>query len=447
MTPLILVVDDDANMRKILCHHLSQAGYVTVSASDGQEGAAVLAANAVDLLLTDVRMPRTGGMELLKEARELNPDLPVLVMTAYGTIQDAVEAMREGAFDYLTKPVDRDTLLRTIQKALQVGDLRRENRRLRENLAEQHPLEAIMGVSPAVEAMRELIRKAGPTRATVLFTGESGTGKELAARAVHALSSRSAGPFVALNCAALAPDLLESELFGHVRGAFTGAVADHSGKFRQAEGGTLFLDEIGDMDPRLQAKILRALQERVVEPVGGKGPVPVDVRLVAATHRDLLALARQGLFREDLYYRLAVLTIRVPPLRERGDDILILVKEFYRRLGGGEMEMDEKARGRLEAYPWPGNIRELQNLCQRLAVLHPRQRVTADLLPQEIMGKTASLASAGQEEPAGLWEQERAAIVKALRENGGNQSAAARALKVPRHVLLYRIRKFDIPPS
>ncbi len=447
MSSVILVVDDDANLRKILCHHLEQAGYKTMGAGDGQEGAAALAAHEVDLLLTDVRMPRSGGMELLKEARGLNPDLPVLVMTAYGTIQDAVEAMREGAFDYLTKPVDRETLLRVVERALQVGDLRRENRQLRQNLARQHPLEAIMGASAAVETMKGLIRKAGPTTATVLFTGESGTGKELAARAVHALSPRSAGPFVALNCAALAPDLLESELFGHARGAFTGAVADHAGKFRQAEGGTLFLDEIGDMAPPLQAKILRALQERVVEPVGGKGPVAVDVRLVAATHRDLMAMAREGLFREDLYYRLAVLTIRVPPLRERGDDALILLKDFYRRFGGGEMEMGEEAERRLSAYGWPGNIRELQNLCQRLAVLHPRQRVTADLLPQEIIGETASLASAGPEEPAGLWEQERAAIVKALRESGGNQSAAARALKIPRHVLLYRIRKFRIPPS
>ncbi len=442
MTLSILLVDDDANLRRILAHHLEHAGYAVKSASDGRDALALLASELPDLLLTDIRMPGMDGIALLAEVRRANPDLPVLMMTAYGTIQDAVEAMRQGAFDYITKPVDRETLLRSVQRAVQVGDLRRENRLLRENLVEQKPLETILGVSAAVESMKDLIRKAGPTTATVLLTGESGTGKELAARALHAVSLRSKGPFVALNCAALSPDLLESELFGHTRGSFTGAVADHPGKFRQAEGGTLFLDEIGDMELRLQAKILRALQERVVDPLGSRNPVPVDVRLLAATNKDLSVRVREGAFREDLFYRLAVLAIRVPALRERGTDKLLLMKHFYRLHGGGDLNLEPSAQEAFEAYSWPGNIRELMNVCQRLAILSPRQRVTPDLLPPEISGA----APEGHEDlvPTGLWEQERTAIVRALRENDGNRSAAARALRVPRHILLYRIKKYGL---
>ena len=443
MNPRILLVDDDANLRKILAYPLEQAGMLVFPASGGREALEGLSSVPVDLVLTDVRMPGMDGMALLAEVRRTYPDLPVLVMTAYGTIQDAVEAMRQGAFDYITKPVDRETLLRSVQRALQVGDLRRENRLLRENLAERKPLEAILGISPVVEGMKDLIRKAGPTTATVLLTGESGTGKELAARALHALSLRSKGPFVALNCAALSSDLLESELFGHAKGSFTGAVGDHPGKFRQAGGGTLFLDEIGDMELRLQAKILRALQERVVDPVGGKEPVAVDVRLVAASNRDLAALVKEGAFREDLFYRLAVIAIRVPALRERGADRMLLLKHFYRQFGGGSMELDPPAQAALESYSWPGNIREVMNLCQRLAILYPRQTVTLDLLPPEIAQRSA-VPQANPQRPEGLREQERAAVIRALEACGGNRSAAARALRVPRHILLYRIKKYGL---
>ncbi len=441
MTARILLADDDASLREVLAYHLRQAGYETVAARDGRDALSKLGAGNFDLLLTDVRMPGMDGSALLQEVRARQPDLPVVLLTAFGTINDAVEAMRAGAFDYLTKPVDRETLLRAVQRALHVGNLQRENRRLRETLAEKAPLEAMLGVSPALEATRELIRRAGPTEATVLLAGESGTGKELAARALHALSPRASGPFVALNCAAVSGDLLESELFGHVRGAFTGAVADHPGKFRQAEGGTLFLDEIGDMEPRLQAKILRALQERVVDPVGAASPVRVDVRLVAATHRDLAARVRLGTFREDLYYRLAVVTVRMPALRERADDLLLLLSHFYRQFEGGDLALSPQAERALRAYSWPGNIRELQNLCQRLAVLHPREPVTPALLPLEFGGPGALSETEGD---AGLWAVEKAAIQEALRRAGGNKSAAARALKIPRHVLLYRLKKFGL---
>jgi DNA-binding NtrC family response regulator len=439
----ILLVDDDANLRRVLAHHLETAGYEVAVKASGREALAAVEDTEVDLLLTDVRMPGMDGKALLRETRRTAPDLPVLVMTAYGTIQDAVEAMKEGAFDYLTKPIERDALLRAVQKGLQFGDLRRENRRLRASLAEQHPLDTILGASAAMEGVRDLVRKAGPTEATVLITGESGTGKELVARALHALSQRAGGPFVALNCAALSAELLESELFGHAKGAFTGAVADHPGKFRQAQGGTLFLDEIGDMDPRLQAKILRALQERVVDPVGSTRPVPVDVRLLAASNRDLKGAAADVSFREDLYYRLAVLTISLPPLREREGDVLLLMKHFCRQETGGELNLAPESLRLVQAYRWPGNVRELANLCQKLAILYPRQRVTPDMLPLEITGSgTVRAGEAGV--GGGLFEQERSVIMRALREHGGNRSAAARALKVPRHILLYRLKKYGL---
>jgi two-component system NtrC family response regulator len=440
----ILLAEDDPNLGRVLGYHLERAGHRVVVAQDGLKALALLESSAFDLLVTDVRMPGMDGISLVAKAREAQPDAPALVLTAFGTIQDAVEAMRAGAFDYLTKPVEKETLLRAVDKALRLGDLQRENRRLKASLARERPLDAMLGTSPALLATKELLQKAGPAEATVLLTGESGTGKELAAGALHTLSGRSARPFVAVNCAALPSDLLESELFGHVRGAFTGATADHPGKFVRAAGGTLFLDEVGDMEPRLQAKILRVLQERAVDPVGGTKPVPVDIRLVAATNRNLAAEVRAGRFREDLFYRLNVIAIALPPLRERGEDILLLFQHFYRHFGGGEVGLDDATRATLLAHTWPGNVRELMNLCQRLAVLHPRQPFTAALYAPTPSEPTGSGLPESAPVPEGLWELERAAVLKALEDAGGNKSAAARTLKIPRHVLLYRIKKFGI---
>jgi len=441
MSARVLLVDDDASLRAVLGHHLEHGGNQVEAVGTGRAALERLALPGIDLVVTDVRMPGMDGLALLREVRSADPDLPVVVMTAFGTIQDAVEAVHAGAFDYLTKPVDRETFLRVVRKALQVGALRRENRSLRETLQARAPLEALMGTSPALSAVKAMLRRAAPTDATVLLTGESGTGKELAARALHALSSRGAASFIALNCAALPSDLLESELFGHARGAFTGALADREGKFRQAEGGTLFLDEVGDMEPRLQAKLLRALQERVVDPVGASRPVPVDVRVIAATNRDLRDLVAAGRFREDLYFRLAVLQIHMPPLRDCRDDIPMLFADAYRRAGGGTPTLEPGALRRLAAYGWPGNVRELQNLCQRLAVLHPGEPIVESMVPgaPEVAPEGAS-----GEAPQGLWDVERAAILAALERSGGNKSRAARALQVPRHVLLYRLKKFRI---
>jgi two-component system NtrC family response regulator len=441
----LLLVEDDPSLREILAYQLKQEGYAVTAAGNGRQALAEIRRAHWDLIITDVRMPQMDGLALLREVRRVDADLPVLLLTAYGTIQDAVEAIKAGAFDYLTKPVGREDLLRIVRKALQLGELQRENRRLRETLVERYPLEAMLGGSPAIHAAIRLIRQAAPAEATILLTGESGTGKELAARAIHVLSSRSGKPFVPVNCAAVPAGLMESELFGHRKGAFTGSTADHPGKFRQADGGTLLLDEVAELELRLQAKLLRVLQERIVDPVGSVRSVPVDVRLVCSTNQDLQSLVQAGRFREDLYHRLNVIVIHLPPLRERGEDVLLLLNHFYRRFGGGDFELDGAAERLLLQYDWPGNVREVMNLCQRLAVLHPRQPVTPEILPREIRewaGTDPATSDPGEE--TGLWELEKTAIRRALHSHRGNKSAAARSLRIPRHVLLYRMKKFGI---
>lgn len=435
----LLLVEDDASLRKVLAYPLVQAGYHVAEAAEGRGALRILESREVDAVLTDVRMPGMDGFELLAALRERDPSLPVIVITAYGTIEDAVRAMRMGAADYLTKPVEKEGLLLAVEKAMRLRDLASENRRLRERLRREKPLDNLLGTSPTMERLRETLRKVGPSEATVLITGESGTGKELVARVLHDLSPRREGPFLALNCAALPRDLLESELFGYEKGAFTGAGAAKPGKFVLASGGTLLLDEIGDMDLPLQAKLLRVLQERTVDPLGSRESLSVDVRVLAATHLDLRAAVREGRFREDLFWRLHVIPVEVPPLRERGEDILLLFSSFYREECGRSPVVEPEAKALLLAHPWPGNVRELKSLCTRLAVLHPGHPVTAGLLPPEM--RTGGAAHRAVE---GLWALEREAIARALREHGGNRSAAARALKIPRHVLLYRMRKFGI---
>ncbi|MEW5765572.1 MAG: sigma-54-dependent transcriptional regulator [Acidobacteriota bacterium] len=436
----ILLVEDDPNLRRVLAYHLEKHGHSVTQAMDADSALERAREEPFDLVITDVRMPRTSGIELLSSLTEQVPGLPVVVMTAYGTIADAVEAMRRGAADYLTKPIDQEALLLVADKAMKIGDLDRENRRLRRALEEKKPQEGIVAASAPMQQILETVRRVAPTEATVLITGESGTGKELIARALHAQSSRREGPFVAVNCAALPRDLLESELFGHERGAFTGATDKRQGKFVQAHGGTLLLDEIGDMDLGLQAKILRVLQERVVDPVGGRRTTPVDVRVIAATNQDLEKAVEAGAFRRDLFYRLNVIPIHVPPLRERGDDVRLLLRRFLMEYSGGDQEVSMEAMAMLESYSWPGNVRELQNLCQRLAILCRGGVIGPEQLPREFRKSTGGNFA----EEGGLWALEREAILKALRESRGNRSAAARSLHIPRHVLLYRLKKFGI---
>lgn len=446
----ILLVDDDDSMRRVLEYHIESEGFTSHSAPGALEALGVLARQPVDLLITDVRMEGMDGLALLEKVRAEFPDLPVIVLTAHGTIEMAVEAMKKGAADYLTKPVGRDELLIAVRKALEVRNLTRENLTLRGELERRSRFETIVGVSSAIDGVREAIRQAAASEATVLITGESGTGKELVARAIHASSRRAARPLVTVNCAGIPRDLLESELFGHVRGAFTGAVSDKPGKFQLADGGTLFLDEIGDMDPVLQAKMLRALQEHEVERVGGSHPESVDIRVLAATNRDLSTMIHAGSFREDLYYRLNVFPVHVPPLRDRPDDIPPLVEHLaHKHARGGKLSFKPGALKLLREYSFPGNVRELENIVERLAVTllvdsTRRATVSPSLLATYLSGARSSKDAATSDSLPTLDAVQRRMIRQALLQAGGNKSKAARLLDVPRHVLLYRMKKLGI---
>jgi DNA-binding NtrC family response regulator len=353
----ILVIDDDPSLRRVLEYNLEEDGYeVTVSAS-GSEGLQAFDELGPALVITDLKMPGIDGFQVLREIKERSPETLVMIITAFGAVETAVEAMKLGAYDYITKPFNRDELKLVVRKALQVTSLSRENKQLRQELTEKIDFRNIVGISREMEKVFQVVRKVANTDATVLITGESGTGKELVAKALHTLSSRKAAPFVPINCAAIPRDLLESELFGHVKGAFTGAVRDKPGKFKQADGGTLFLDEVGELPLDLQPKLLRALQEKIVEPVGGTEAQQLDVRVVAATNLDMDQAMRDGVFREDLYYRLSVIPLHIPPLRERKDDILLLLKHFASRQGAATVKFSPEAVNTLVSYHWPGNVR------------------------------------------------------------------------------------------
>jgi len=441
----ILVVDDDQSIRTVLGYMLQEAGYTVETASNAEAALRAVAESAPDLVLSDIKMPKKDGIALLADIKARNPALPVIILTAFGTVETAVEAMKRGAADYLTKPIARDDLLMTVAKTLKLLRLEAENEDLRETLRERFRFESIVGLSPAMVAVFDTLRKVAGTDATVLITGESGTGKELIARALHFNSPRRERRLVAVNCAAIPQELLESELFGHVRGAFTGAIRDKTGKFELAEGGTLFLDEIGSMPVHLQAKLLRALQEREIERVGGDGPVQLDVRVVAATNRPLATLVSSGAFREDLFYRLNVVPVRIPPLRERTGDIPLLARHFVARFAGeAAVTLTPDALAALEGYRWPGNVRELENFCERAVLMRASNRIDAASL-------AAPLAALASEAPAApgttLPDIERAAIVAALRAAGWNRSRAARRLGIARHILLYRMKKFGIVPE
>jgi two-component system NtrC family response regulator len=437
----ILLVDDDESIRKVLGYMLEEAGYTVESAPAADAGLGLAAERRPDLVLSDIKMPGKDGLELLRELRAFDPSIPVIILTAFGTVGTAVEAMKHGASDYLTKPIARDDLLLTVAKTLKLHRLEAENEDLRETLRDRFRFESMVGLSPAMTEVFTTLRKVAATDATVLITGESGTGKELIARALHFNSPRRSQRMVTVNCAAIPHELLESELFGHVRGSFTGAIRDKVGKFEQAHGGTLFLDEIGATPLVLQVKLLRALQAREVERVGGDAPIQVDVRIVAATNRALATLVAAGEFREDLFYRLNVVPVRVPPLRERAGDLPLLVRHFVTKFAGGKVTVTREALAMLERYRWPGNVRELENFCERIVLMRSRDVIDAAAVAVELAAlERETPAAAG----ATLPEIERAAIVDALRASGWNRSRAARRLGVARHILLYRIKKFDI---
>ncbi|WP_437955504.1 sigma-54 dependent transcriptional regulator [Sorangium sp. So ce119] len=443
----VLVVDDEASARSGLEKLLRQEGYAVDAAADGAEALEIAAERPPDVVVTDLKMPRMDGMALLGRLREQDPSLPVIVVTAFGDVTSAVQAMRAGAEDYLTKPVDFDALLLSIERAQERSALRVEAENLRRQLREREGegVEGLIGASPAMQKVYRMARQVAGARATVLITGESGTGKGELARAIHAKGPRAKAPFVTLHCAALAESLLESELFGHERGAFTGADRRRVGRFEQAHGGTLFLDEVGEIAPATQVKLLRVLQERAFERVGGNETVSVDVRLIAATNRDLAAAVQEGQFREDLYYRLNVVHIDMPPLRVRDTDVLLLANHFLRRFAAENHRKIEgftdQARAKLVAHRWPGNVRELENAIERAVVLCDDTQIDADHLPID----AAPVAKGALRIPgATMAEIERYAILSTLEATNGSTTRAAELLDISIRTIQYRLHEYGM---
>jgi DNA-binding NtrC family response regulator len=442
----ILLVEDEAREQRAVAAFLKHRGYEVLTAADST-AASQLLAQIPDIIVTDLKLAGSDGLGVLREAHQALPETPVIITTGHGSIASAVQAMKQGAFDYLTKPINPDEILLVIQRAAERSRLQREVRRLRQQVEERGGLSGIVGNSEPMRHVFDQIRLLAPTRSTALITGESGTGKELVARAIHQLSPRKDGPFVALNCAAIPRDLAESELFGHAKGAFTGATDRHIGKFAAADRGTLLIDEIGEMELPVQAKLVRTLETRTINPVGSNEEQCVDVRVVAATHRNLRSLVAAGKFREDLYYRLYVVHIDLPPLRQRQEDIPLLAATFLAQFNEehdrGMQEVSLDAMGALQHYHWPGNVRELRNLLERVVVMSHREVIELDDLPAEIRGKTND--SAGRFRPgATLSELEREAIQQCLLQTGGNRQRAAQLLGISTRTLLRKIRKFAL---
>jgi DNA-binding NtrC family response regulator len=433
----ILVVDDERLLRDFLREALARAGYVVGTADGGDAAIDALAADRYDLVLLDVSMPGRSGLETLQEIRRLRADLPVVMMTAYGTIDSAVAAMRAGAVDYLQKPFDAETIEEVVERVLDVGRSREENRAIAARLGGEERAGTLAGVGPATERVLVGVRAAAASRSTVLVTGESGTGKELVARALHEMSPRAGRPFVKVNCAAIPEGLLESELFGHERGAFTGAIRARAGHFEAASGGTLLLDELGEAGPAVQAKLLRVIQEREVMRIGDAKPLKVDVRLIATTNRDLAEEVRAGRFRGDLYYRINVIPIFLPPLRERRDEIPQLVAQFVTRKSGESGRrvtgVSDGAMARLMAHDWPGNVRELENVIERAVVMGRGPVVEASEVVIGSGEPPAGPAASGETMPSAagtLEDAERNLILSTLREEGGNRTRTAARLGV-----------------
>ncbi len=447
----ILIVDDEANARAALSEILHEEGYTTEVAADGFKALKKVEEFSPDVVLTDLKMPGLDGIGLMQKARELSPSATFVVMTAFGTISNAVEAVQKGAYQYLQKPLDFPELAVVIERAIERSRLLQENARLKEKLRDKNPFGQIVGDHPKmIEALR-LAEQVAASRATVLIVGETGTGKELVAELIHRESPRRAKPLVRVNCAALAESLLESELFGHERGAFTGAVGKRQGRFEQADGGTLFLDEVSEIPMPVQVKLLRVLQERAFERVGGNETLQVDARILSASNRDLAQRVRDGLFREDLYYRLNVVTIEVPPLRERASDIAPLATFFLRRYAEENARrvegMSDEVLAALAAHGWPGNVRELENVIERAVVLCEGPQLELRHLPASV----APTAARGDDAPvvpgATIWELERHAILKTLEACRGSTSRAAAILGISPRKVQYKLREYagDLP--
>ena len=472
----LLVVDDEASHRMMIEAVLQDVGWLVEEAESGEEALQILEESRPGVVLLDMRMPGMSGQETLQKILEIHPGLPVIMLTAHGTVDSAVEAMKLGAYDYLSKPADNDELIAVLDKAWEYSRLIVENDKLRRKLQNADPSVEIAGSSPAISKVVDFIRQVGPSEATILVLGESGTGKELIAQALHDASTRANNALVKVNCAALPGELLESELFGYVKGAFTGAVRDKPGRFQLARGGTIFLDEVGELPFPLQAKLLRVLQERVVEPLGGVHSTPVDVRIIAATNRNLKNAVARGEFREDLYFRLNVLEIVAPPLRERLDDLPILTSRLLDKLSRkNRRQIPSVSPAFLDAlsnYSWPGNVRELENVLERALILNRADIITPDTLPPEILNPPPYMAppqeayhsslpeafpgessNAYPEYPSSLEsgrrhisldDAEREALQKALNMHDGHREKTADALGISRRTLQYKLKKFGL---
>jgi two-component system, NtrC family, response regulator AtoC len=449
----ILVVDDDSSLRRVMKMQLEEAGYEVSLASDGEEAWITLQETEPYLVITDLRMPTT-GLELLRRITKEGLQTTVIVITAFGTVETAVEAMKLGAYDYVTKPVDFDALLVVVHRAMERQNLLEEVRNLRSALDARYGFEGIVGQSKSFLRVLDQAARVSQRDTTVLIEGETGTGKELVARAIHHNSQRRNRPFVAINCGAIPHDLVESELFGYTRGAFTGALTHKQGRFEAADGGTVFLDEVGELPLEAQVKLLRVLQGGEVPKIGANTPVKVDVRVITATHRNLSAMVEDGTFREDLYYRLAVVPLRIPPLRERKEDIPGLIEALFLRAKKlhhlEEASLSSGVRRRMTAYSWPGNVRQMENVIERLLVLSASDLITEDDLPEELTSTSSSNVSTADfwrdlpDQGISLEAVERNLICRALERCGGNQTHAARFLDISRRTLIYRMEKHGL---
>jgi DNA-binding NtrC family response regulator len=452
--PRILIAEDEDSLRRLLGMLLSTEGYKLTLVADGEEALDALEKSHFDLLLTDMNMPRLGGLDLVKRAHEKNPELPVIVITAYGSIESAVEAMQAGAIDYITKPFEEEKLKLSIQRSLKIHRILQENRMLRKEVSSRWNLGNLICHSPAMKAAVELAQRVARSHANVIVYGESGTGKELVTRGIHNASQRAGGPFVAINCAAIADSLLESELFGHEKGSFTGAIERKPGKFELADGGTLFLDEIAELSLNVQAKVLRAIENREIQRVGGTELIHVDVRFIAATNKVLQEEVNTGRFREDLFFRLNVFPISLPPLRERREDIMPLaeyfVETFCTQMGKRVPTIPAETRDRLENDPWLGNVRELQNAIERAVILLQGNELPAELIrkttanPARASGEVAEQSRLYRipEDGFSLEDHEKMLIQQALERSRGKKAVAARLLGISRATLRYRMEKF-----
>ncbi len=457
MNSHVLVIDDEKNYLLILETLLGEEGYTVTALFDPEMALDFLDESEVDVVITDMKMPRISGQQILEHIQKHHPHIPVLIMTAYGSIDGAVEAMRCGAFDYISKPFSNDELMLSVRKAAMLSKAEQEKRLLTQTLAEQYGPHKLVGNSRAIREVLQVVAKVAPSKSTVLITGESGTGKELIAKAIHYSSPRKDGPFISINCMSLSSGVLESELFGHEKGSFTGATAMKKGRFEVAHGGTLFLDEVGELSAELQVKLLRVLQEKAFERVGGSRTIHADIRLVAATNMDLKQAVEQGRFREDLYYRLNVVGIHLPPLRERREDILLLVAHFMQKFSSeNKQELKRFAPDALEylsAYEWPGNVRQLENVVERCMILASKDEIMVEDLPREIKDEEAQFKSAvdllpTQLELASTLEKIEAALIRrALVKSNFIQVKAADLLNISKSLLQYKLKKYNIQPK